>query len=902
MDLLYDLSRYAIIGIITLLIIIAIYLKLYKGNKIKMQEFYGFGAKLSDKDKIQHLIKNAIEIFIRKLLKYPGFDFDNPVYFDKNNKIISMKDENKEDEEDEEDESSPSAPITLSEPDKNVPKDEDDKITYDDMKLVLYNDLSTNKVFMGMTEDSLKNLGIAIGIQVLGSIVAGLGKQAKIALKKSLQTGGSKVFTSLARKIGLDVIKQGSEKAAQISLNVATKSSARVMKTVIAKLGTAIAMKFGYYSSKSIASKAVSKFVNTILNEAVKKAVKSGGAFAAKVAGKMAAITAKISAKAGMGPVGWVLLAFDIISLSLDLADVGGYSNLETAKEIRDETNKINQAQYEKIRSLKIQYPANIGPLDKYIWNDNIDYADRLRIAQIDIINRDPYYKEMVKDMLLPDEILSYDKSSANEMKLENILLTLNQTDSKKLEIQAIKEMCIPAKGEFKNDICEYPNSFNTEISRRMSIELDPKGKWMKPILDENAKWLESNPNSTADNIKQNLKKLFEKHLSKEVQDKISNKIMNEWCTSEGGKMLLDGTTCTYNNSESCVNHYNHEDGKTKRKYSKWDSVKNKCVEADIKIEKACIDAKLKYNTNNGLCEMDEPFCTRKGGKWDPVKLDCKIPPGQEIAEFIFGTTIVRGLNQVFDTRQYKSCPPGTSDIGYACTKPESGIPNCGEMYGSGWRNQGTKCTNQLDTIPADCPSGYYNSGLTCTKKLYGIGFGVTSDKLKNTSCPSSHPYKRGEPGADWCDDGWVSSTATVDSWKPQNELSYSRSLGNAIPDPGEGKREWEKCGALYYPKCPNGMNFDYPSCNTCVVNGTTNPYFGCNAADWFLDGVRCVKGLKDSSGNWYKSPSQTIDYKCPDGYSSYLGKCRLNCPPGFRDDGLLCWKPREVEYSTKDN
>ena len=914
MDLLYDLAYYSVIGIVVFLVILALYLKLFKRDIIKMKKFYALGAKLSDENKVQRIIKIAIEKFVRKILQYEKFDFDNPVYFDKNDKLLNIAEE--------EYESSPSAPIQLSEPAANVPKEEDDKITYDDMKQVLYNDLSEDKVFIGMTNDSLKNLGIAIGIQVLGVAVAKLGKKAKVALKKSLQTGGSKVVTKIARKLGIKFMQKGSEKVAKMTLKVVAKSTAKVMKTIIAKFGVNIAMKFGYYSARSLATKALNKFSNKIINGAAKAAAKAGGQAAKIVSAKLAAFAAKAASKASMGPVGWALLAFDLISLGLDLGDGGGYGNLDTAKDARNEINKSSEEQYRQLREADIPFPSNVGPFDKYIWNDDIDYADKLENAEIAIVKRDPYYLNSVKNAILPNEVFNREAEIAEEMKIKNIILELSSSDREKLKNQAIEEMCEKEGAEILEGICNLPTTFDKEFNRRMSIELDPKGKWTKPILDENEKWLANNPNATEDEIDKNLESLQNTYLSDAVLEQITTKIMNEWCTSEGGKMLLDGTTCTYNNPTDCEKHYFHEDGKTNRTYTRWDTSNNKCVSADKDIEKACIDAKLKYNTNNGLCEMTPEFCKRKSVEWDSEKKECVLPVGQEIAEFLFGTTVVRGLNQIFDPRQYKQCPPGTSDIGYGCSRNESGNPDCGAMYGDGWKDNGTRCTNQGTTTLADCPSGYYNSGLTCTKKLYGRGVGLNAKDVKDYSCPSGwnhasqglddcwtcpsgyslshtggHCYKEYLWGQDWAS---FLRQSKDESMKPQNELYYSRSAGNAIPDPGEGKRQWEKCGLLYYPKCPDGMFAE--TCNTCVTNGSINVSLRCNAEDRFLDGVRCVKGIKNSENRWDKPSTNFLDYKCPPGYSPYLGKCRLNCPTDFRDDGLVCWKPRSIDYSTQDN
>lgn len=88
---------------------------------------------------------------------------------------------------------------------------------------------------------------------------------------------------------------------------------------------------------------------------ATKVGVKIGVKVGTKVAARGGAIAAKVAVKAGMGPVGWALFVFDIISLIVDLWDPSGYNDSQTngiIRAYRDQLEKnysqqLSEAGYE---------------------------------------------------------------------------------------------------------------------------------------------------------------------------------------------------------------------------------------------------------------------------------------------------------------------------------------------------------------------------------------------------------------------------------------------------------------------------------------------------------------------------------------------------------------------------
>ena len=89
-----------------------------------------------------------------------------------------------------------------------------------------------------------------------------------------------------------------------------------------------------------------------------------------------------MAAKGAMGPVGWALAVVDLVSLALDLFNVGGYDNVESIQQflIQRETAKKNHNDYlkEQLKEMKKQgvknptlnYPRIIGPLDKLTYKE----------------------------------------------------------------------------------------------------------------------------------------------------------------------------------------------------------------------------------------------------------------------------------------------------------------------------------------------------------------------------------------------------------------------------------------------------------------------------------------------------------------------------------------------------
>ena len=73
------------------------------------------------------------------------------------------------------------------------------------------------------------------------------------------------------------------------------------------------------------------------------------------------------------------------------------------------------------------------------------------------------------------------------------------------------------------------------------------------------------------------------------------------------------------------------------------------------------MDFGVRFDETRGMCKMTHRYCTRFGLEYDPNANfgagECKSNPGMEVAEAIFGTTLVRG-NLEPDQDDRRRCRP----------------------------------------------------------------------------------------------------------------------------------------------------------------------------------------------------------------------------------------------------
>jgi hypothetical protein len=155
----------------------------------------------------------------------------------------------------------------------------------------------------------------------------------------------------------------------------------------------------------------------------------------------------------------------------------------------------------------------------------------------------------------------------------------------------------------------------------------------------------------------------------------------SQLCADLKGKEITieDGRKyCSWPDKATCEGSFKWvigENNKTDH-YATWDAAKGECDRDPLSqtMRGYCENAKWGYDPVKQTCLINKDYCLGKSMQYDESKNKCTISKGQEVAEMMFGTTMVRGLNQFISKDQYEPCPPGArpayevaAEIGAAC-------------------------------------------------------------------------------------------------------------------------------------------------------------------------------------------------------------------------------------------
>jgi hypothetical protein len=194
-------------------------------------------------------------------------------------------------------------------------------------------------------------------------------------------------------------------------------------------------------------------------------------------------------------------------------------------------------------------------------------------------------------------------------------------------------------------------------------------------------------------------------------------------CVAKGGMILGPDHSCSWATKESCESSYSWppEEGD---KYAEWKTEAGgpgqpACLTASFGVRGICHTNDLPYDSDRGICVIDEKYCLTKSATWqydsEIGENDCKIPNGQLFASAIFGTTIVSGLNQLFNPDQYSKCPDGAIDDGYFCR-----VVNCPDGTGASGI-LGNQISKESSALSA---GGLLYGGVTAGAGIVAAGIG----------------------------------------------------------------------------------------------------------------------------------------------------------------------------------
>jgi hypothetical protein len=304
--------------------------------------------------------------------------------------------------------------------------------------------------------------------------------------------------------------------------------------------------------------------------------------------------------------------------------------------------------------------------------------------------------------------------------------------------------------------------------------------------------------------------------------------------------------------------------------YYEWNKTDNACEVRPSYMRSYCekLGLGVTYNMDTGSCNLTQSYCARYGADEGLKNGDCKYSKGEQIAETIFGKTIVDSIVNIFGDASYAPCPPGNTINPLNVLDPLSEV----------WKSKPSAARMLCATDK--CPDGYDKMGGICYPKCPD-GYSRKADAMGNQV--NGMCYK--------CPDGYNPSTAGLchrDGCDPGKEAGSGIGIGFCYPPCPPGKVSDGATQCL--DKCPAGYD-TLPL--TCQRNPKTVTDSGTVA--------KCPPGWNTT----VQGPGGMCQQGCPTGQKLYLGTCYDNavdsnldkvphysCPSGATNTGLLCTTP----------
>ena len=746
------------------------------------------------------------------------------------------------------------------------------------------------------------------------------GTLLQVAAPEAIKLTG-KITMRVANKIAPQLTKLVAKKIGSISVKIGQKMGLNFAKGLSKKFGTKIASKIGTKIAEKVAL-AAAKFAE---KSAIKLAIKFGAKLAerlglkvaTKAAGKI--VTSMATKAASMGPAGIASLAFDLLSMGLDLGDAGGYMAMGTNKMYKEMKAGIDAEIAKAYKDQGVTDPMIVGPLDK------IDEVDINKFIQ-DYVETQKATIEETANKAMTDFINTTLATNGPIMTKLSDEATKIQDDA----VTAFNTQKLAADGKIMKDVIQTMGTmtFNTEedMDAYLDAQLADDGPVMKQINSEaeaaglysiaekyiTDQLADDGPIMTqvkADADAQGItEKVSQTYL--DLSNAASDTARKLLCESKGGR-LLDNGACTYATKASCDSSYPWDakpsgsddwnpvpEGNT---YAEWDEANKRCLASSYGMRTICESAGLPYDNTTGICKIDEQYCKVKGADW--VDGDCKVKMGQEIAETIFGTTITRGLRQIFDPDQYEKCKEGEIDDGYFCRsvscdadkEMNAGLcyPKCKPGYSS---DGATVCWQTCDSTSkggpiringkcVDIPGGEIRAGQKI--QLWDCNGSYAQNFSYNPVDKTIRPLAN----SDFCVDipgGNITNGAQMQLWNcnGSNAQQFERTSDGQF----KSTKDQGYCIDLYTNSSANGAKINLWQCN------------GGNAQKWGMDSSKNI-----GAGCTYDWTSRVAD--CPDGYTNNGATCgrgaaskssapsnhdhgkyiTATCPKGYYNDGTSC-------------
>ena len=327
------------------------------------------------------------------------------------------------------------------------------------------------------------------------------------------------------------------------------------------------------------------------------------------------------------------LFLLDMISLGLDLGNVGGFSDFRTQEEILEEykvsEDSMKQNIFDNVKSqLEIAYKVaeeKDKDIPKYNFSQlTVDDFYPIVLDPIDELREDAKYAENLE----------------------------KDTDD------YIKTLFI------KDNNGNYP-----ECSKKMFTKITEDISNGTLVIN----------NTDSDDIISNKLKDYIEFLDMECIDK---HIIAQECNKADGLLYDNNTKCTYQASQCKIESLSQlEDQQGEYKLEYKDFSNGKCIVRSPKMRAICEQLNHNnsgmaiYDKETGLCKITKAYCESKGTYWkynNNIKMgDCYIPLVQTVVEIIFGDTFTKIMKIAFteilkSVQQYIDNPSAAvMDFGY---------------------------------------------------------------------------------------------------------------------------------------------------------------------------------------------------------------------------------------------
>ena len=432
------------------------------------------------------------------------------------------------------------------------------------------------------------------------------------------------------------------------------------------------------------------------------KALKAAVSVISKVAPKLAMMlgsaTAKYTTTMSAGPPGWivsaVMLAFDAISLTVDLLDVDGYDSYTSNSVIINMKKLMDYSMWKSITDAGLDYPL-MFPLTEAYKNE-FEAAQEFmagemftKIVQPEML-KDPVANKQWEDFLaaaiedpnavFPDTLTKFTTDTMEKFHKERDLILFTK----------LQELL----GDEKDNVAIYefmsaPKRIGVSLSRKGAQEWNDK---------QRETWFKNNdmfkpPEKPIDYVDPSFAMYTDTYYVLDLANPGDEKNPNMIPKKLPGKAVISGP---------------------------YGPVLSMCEKRrQIKGISEAVDPRalgVRFNMETGMCDFTKKFCDRYGLEFKGN--NCKTRPGQKFAETVLGTTITRASIREWERRKdliRSGDPLKIAEAYYLTVFDPTGLGTAGvKKLIKELGEAKPKKTEPAKKVP--CPPGTRDDGTSCWK------------------------------------------------------------------------------------------------------------------------------------------------------------------------------------------